>query len=212
MIPFNLYYERFNIMNLFPKLKKRLFDKTVRNRQEVRAHARENIAKLKDVLKKDGYTIQKSEDGRTFTVRRTRRMVLTSPKQEDKGLRSTVKIPYLKTWFTLAHEVGHVLQWQAGRPDVDKRTNEYISLVKDFNIRKTTTSNIRNLEPKLWQELDELYNFHLELDAWVRGLQFIPPQYHKMYKQYAKVMYNTYKSPIVKQAMYRYSDELSQLQ
>jgi hypothetical protein len=209
MIPFNLYYERFNILNLFPKLKKRLFDKTVRDRQEVRAHARENIMKLKDVLKKDGYTIQKSDD--SYTVRRTREMKLNSPRGES-NFRTSVSIPYLKVWFTLAHEVGHVLQFQDGKPEIARRIDEYSSLVKDFNTRKTTVPSIRQLEPELWSELEELYNFWSELDAWIRGLQFIPVQYQPMYKRYAKAMYNTYKSSIVKQQMFRYTDLLSQLQ
>jgi uncharacterized protein YaiL (DUF2058 family) len=95
-----------------PEVKGKLREQEIALREKDRIHARENIAKLKHILKSNGYTIHKSDIG-SYTLRDGRLLGLSKDdivKDKTKYIGS-LSIPYIRALFTLAHEVGHVLQW-----------------------------------------------------------------------------------------------------
>ena len=76
----------------------------------------------------------------------------------------------------MAHEVGHVLQWQ----DED---NTQVRFMEFYNQKFNEPHN-------RW--LPHIHKLWYELDAWGRGMEYIPLEYREEYKQYAYYAYKTY--------------------
>lgn len=179
------FYEAFSLnpKNWFAKEDDQL-------RSKARSHASTYIKQLKDLLKSKGYTIQKSDRG-SYTVRATR-LVGIDPKDtvHDKNVKNykegPLSIPYIRVLFTLAHEVGHVLQWN-DETDTKHKFMEFWDQIKDLEEGS--------------KERDELVHIHklwYELNAWVEGMQFIPVEYKKQYKKFAYDSYNSYMNEALK--------------
>jgi deferrochelatase/peroxidase EfeB len=122
---FSLYYEKFSLnpRNWFPSKEER--EKIIQNERMMRDTARKNahiyIPKLKQILKSQGYSIHRNEFA--YTTRKDRKVGLSfkdAGKDKTKYKDPVLNIAYIKTLFTLAHEVGHVLQWDN---DTDTKVN-----------------------------------------------------------------------------------------
>ena len=191
MESFETFYEKFsfNPRDWFrsPEVKRKLRMQEIAIRSFDRRHARENIKKLKDLLKSKGYIIHKSDY--SYTVRKDRKVglsnkdIITNDMNKYQG---SLSIPYIRTLFTLAHEVGHVLQWTDN--DKKERFDEFFK--QQMETRRST--------PWRENELLHLHKMYYELDAWVKGMEFIPVELKPQYKKYAYDSYKTYMKKLPK--------------
>jgi hypothetical protein len=183
---FEIYYEKFSLnpKNWFisPEEKARIAEQDKLLRSNARKNAHIYIPKLKQILKDQGYSIHKH--GFSYTTRKTKKLGL-APKdssREDYNYKDPVlNIPYIKTLFVLAHEVGHVLQW-------NNETNSKYKFEEFYDAQKDAERE----SPYARLELEDIHKLWYELDAWVKGMQFIPSEYKRQYKQYAYSKYQTY--------------------
>jgi len=181
MESFEIYYEKFSLnpLNWRREYKEAIFQKQIRERVDARKNTHKYLRELNAILKQRGYSIHKHEFA--YTIRCDRKVGLDNPKNK-KGqyiVGPNSKIPYVRVLFTKAHEVGHVLQF-------DETKNETYTL---------DTKVARILNAKTLKEADMLRHIHEfwdELDAWARGLAFIPPEFKREYKKYAKKCYSSY--------------------
>jgi hypothetical protein len=189
--PFNIYYEKFSLNPKNWFISEEEADKIIQNEKRMRENARKQahvyIPKLKQILKSQGYKIHKNEFA--YTTRKERKLGL-SPKDAGKDTTKytdpVLNIPYIKTLFTLAHEVGHVLQW-------DNETNTKHNFKEFYD----TQVDAEKENPYKRLDLEHIHKLWYELDAWIRGMEFIPVEYKSLYKKYAYSAYTTYmnKSP-----------------
>lgn len=182
MEPFNVYNEKFSLnpRDWFktPEKDQLLKDTDDKIRTEVRKDVHTNIRKLKYVLKEMGYVVHKHDFA--YHLKKDRKIGIS---KSDIYEKSPQKIPYVKALFTLAHEVGHALQWE---PGTDLQYN-----FKELWAKQLAQSQFiqRGLTDKALEDQIRLY---YELDAWVRGMQFIPIRLKAQYKKYAYWSYKTY--------------------
>lgn len=184
MITFKEYYDEafsLNPKNWFisPEVKARIAEEDRTLRSNARKNAHIYIPKLKKLLKDKGYTIHKH--GYSYTTRKERKLGISpnDTSREIKGYKEPLlNIPYIRTLFTLAHEVGHVLQWD-DETNTKEKFDEFSTELFDANHYKK-------------MDLESLHKLWYELDAWVKGMQFIPVEYKRQYKQYAHRAYQTY--------------------
>lgn len=181
MVSYQEFYEAFSLnpMNWFS-----------RQENQMRSNARKNahiyIKQLKDLLKSKGYAIHKSDRG-SYTVRSGRKVGLDPKDLKDKQYKKGVlSIQYIRVLFTLAHEVGHVLQWD-DETDSKHKFLEFWDQVKHLDKGSKERDEIEHIH-KLWYELN----------AWVEGMQFIPMEYRSQYKKYAYDSYKTYMNESLK--------------
>lgn len=183
MESFELYYEKFSLnpRNWFvsPEERERIQQQDNILRANARKYAHIYIPKLKQILKQSGYSIHKH--GFAYTSRRDRKLGLAVKDSHEKFNDPVLSIPYIKTLFTLAHEVGHVLQWD-DETNTKHRREEFLK----------HEGEAEQESPYKRLELEELHRLWYELDAWVRGMQFIPVEYKPKYKQYAYKAYTSY--------------------
>lgn len=211
MISYNLYFEAFNLRSLFrSSTAKKLAEEDLKKRkQEALSGARENFIKLKTLLRDQGYSIIKSDDG-SWMHRKNMQVGLDKPSNEARFAK--IDIPFLKVLFTLAHETGHALQWETGkREKTMEKLDELHSMISDHGTRQVSYQGLPQKQPYWWKHLTELYDFWYEIDAWLKGMKFIPPKYIPLYKQYAKKCYMTYATPLVRRNLSRYILELKML-
>lgn len=180
MISFEDYFEeRFSInpMDWFksPEVKRRLREQEVALREKDRRHSREYILQLKNLLKSKGYTIHKADFA--YTVRGGRKVGLSKKDtmEPDKNPK------YIRALFTLAHEVGHILQWDDSTDKKEKFDEFYDQIQSTQSTNPEKVDTILHIQ-KLWYELD----------AWVKGMEFIPMELQLRYKNYAYRSYLTY--------------------
>ena len=183
MDTFKVYYEKFswNPRKWFqsPEAKRQLAEEERISRTEARAKYHTSIKKLKDLLKQKGFIIHKHDY--SYAVYKDKKIGLaTKETSRDKRKYNDVllDIPYIKTLFVLAHEVGHILQYDD--PFHDARYKAFVAeqdAIPDYEYRH----HMKNLH-KLWYELD----------AWRKGMEFIPIEYLPQYKKYAFQAYKTY--------------------
>lgn len=177
-----------------PKLRKQLDEQEKRFKQETAKHARESIAKLKKILKERNYVIIK--DGASYTTRKERKLALSRDDiRSHWGMKrkvNTTTLPWMNALFSMAHEVGHVLQW---REHDDRKVNfeEFFKELEKVRHSRTLKENVLHIH-QLWYELD----------AWIRGMEFIPEQYREQYKKYALFFYKSYMKT---NPRYYYEDE-----
>lgn len=183
MESFELYYEKFSLnpRNWFisPEEKARLKHQDDILRARARKYAHVYIPKLKQVLQQAGYSVHKH--GYAYTSRRDRKLGLSMKDSKEKFDDPVLSIPYIKILFTLAHEVGHVLQWD---DETGTRYKWEEFLKHEQEAEKES--------PYKRLELEQLHKLWYELDAWVTGMQFIPVEFKPKYKQYAYAAYKTY--------------------
>jgi hypothetical protein len=193
MISFQEYYEEKFSLNpkkwfISPEEKARIKREDDKLRSNARKNAHIYIPKLKQILKQEGYTIHKHDY--SYTARKDKKLGLspTDSSREPMNYKEPLlNIPYIKTLFTLAHEVGHVLQW-------DNENNTRIR----FNEFYAAQSSAAKIDPYKKLDLESLHKLWYELDAWVKGMQFIPVEYKRQYKQYAYRAYQTYMTKLPK--------------
>lgn len=207
MTSYAIYQESFSFRNLF--FKRKTQDDLKKRKREALQPARANFIKLKELLKSRGYSIKKSNDpGDNYHVRKDMEIRLSS--HQDKW---SDDITFLKVLFTLAHETGHALQWST-EVGMKTRLQDKMEEMYDWLVENKPNANWTNMEeqdPKKWNELQDLYDFWYELDAWIKGLAFIPTQYHNAYKKYAKRYYSSYITPTIKKHWGNYILELRML-
>jgi hypothetical protein len=169
---FKTYYESFSLnpLNWF-KSKVKAQEKDIQKRYI--AHARENFKKMKDLLKSKGYYIHKHEF--SYTVRQGKMVGLSGKKYggyTGKVGSGPLDKKYIQTLFTLAHEVGHVLQWN----DATER-----KLMADtFKQELEKTNDLEH-----YHFLVSMHQLWYEINAWEEGLQFIPDELKFYYLSYA---------------------------
>ena len=157
-------------------------------------HARENFKKMKDLLNSKGYKIHKHDF--SYTVRKEKKLGLEMPKKDKSNIRDKqLDIPYLRTLFTMAHEVGHVLQW-------DDETDSKYKFDEFFASQKQAERD-GGYESRL--NIEHMHKVWYELDAWVNGMKFIPTEFRNVYRQYA---FNAYKTYMKRGPKYYYNDML----
>jgi hypothetical protein len=177
MTTFKVYYEGFSLNPL---------NWIIQRNNLLRSNAKNSkkyIQPLKDFLRSKNYEIIKSNEG-SYTAR-LRRVVALDPKEDKKVFGNLYKkdnllsSPEIRKLFTLAHEVGHVLQWN-DETNTKHKFDEFYDAQKNSDI-----------------DLKDLHTLWYELDAWIQGMQFIPIEYKQKYKRYAYDSYKTYmdKSP-----------------
>lgn len=162
--------------------KQRIKEQEEKMRRDALRNAKEKFKNLKDLLASKGYNIHRHHF--SYTVRSTRQVGIEPPKKERKKWNKSDKvlsIPYMRTLFTLAHEVGHVLQW-------DEETNKK----HNFDTFYNEVVKMNNNGPEQIEDLKHIHNLWYELDAWITGMQFIPTEYMSQYKKYAYSAYITY--------------------
>ena len=179
MESFNTYYEKFSL-NPLKWFRRELSASELKMKEDARKKASLYIPKLKQILKDRGYSIHKHDFA--YTVRKDRKLGLS--KKDTMGDKTKYSNPlnninYIKAWFSLAHETGHVLQWNE-ETDTNEKFDEFFQEIREkkFEFDKEQVLHIH----KLWYELD----------AWVKGMSFIPSEYRSAYKQYAFNSYKTY--------------------
>ena len=197
MESFALYYEKFSLnpRNWFisKEEKLRIREEDIKMRKAAMLHARENFKRMKDLLASKGYRIHKHDY--SYTVRGDRKLGIENPKGDKiKISNRQLDIPYLRTLFTMAHEVGHVLQWN-DETDIKHKFWEFYASEK--NAENDSAYSRLNLE--------HMHKVWYELDAWLQGMQFIPVEYRGLYKKYA---FNAYKTYMDRGPKYYYNDML----
>lgn len=138
---------------------------------------------MSDLAKSMGYRIVEND----YSYHRYKGRVIGIA--DDDFLRSSTRLnptlrrKTIRRWFTLAHEMGHALQWEKGG---------YAFQHEGFNFfREFAKLEIANDEDG-YIELNNLFLIWKELDAWIRAMEFIPKEYLKDFKKYAKVAYMSY--------------------
>lgn len=179
MVTFSEFHEAFSLnprhwfMSKEQRAKIEAEDREFRN--AARQKATYAFKELKDLLQQKGYSLQRHKFA--YHQRKDRKLALsrydTNEKLKYKGKVSDIK--YMKALFTMAHEVGHVLQWR----------DEDNTITRFDEFFKATHNN-----PDVW--LEHLHKMWYELDAWVNGLKYIPLEFREEYKQYAYHSYKTY--------------------
>jgi hypothetical protein len=181
METFEVYYEKFsfNPLKWNKKIADMFFQKQIKKRENARKNTHKYMRELSAVLKQRGYSIHKHDF--SYTVRKDRKVGLENAKSEDTKyiVGPFSKIPYVRVLFTKAHEVGHVLQW-------NEDTNETHDFEKQYN----SIMNAKTPEEAL--KIEDINSLWRELNAWARGLAFIPDEFKVEYKKYAKKCYGTY--------------------
>ncbi len=177
MITFEVYYEAFSLnpMNWFRQQENQLRSNA--------KNAERYVQPLKDLLHSKNYKIIKSNHG-SYTIRKDR-IIAVDPNEDEREFGKLYKKndllsnPEIRRLFTLAHEVGHVLQWNE-ETNTKHKFDEFWKQQKESDV-----------------DLKSLHTLWYELDAWIQGMQFIPIEYKKEYKRYAYIMYKSYmdKSP-----------------
>lgn len=191
MISFNQYFEERFSLNpkkwFSPKVEQIINQEDLKLRSNARKQAVKYIPMLKKILRERGYTLHKNDFA--YTNRSDKKLALSkSDSREKKVYDDPVNnLPYIRTLFTLAHEVGHVLQW-----DEETNTKENFE-----NFFQEVISTKRN-NPWKEQEIRSLHKLWYELDAWVKGMEFIPMEYKRQYKQYAYKAYGSYMDKLPK--------------
>lgn len=192
MESFDIYYEKFSLnpKNWFisPEEKLRIAEEDKKLKDQARRNAHIYIPKLKQVLKDNGYIIHKH--GYSYTSRKEKTLGLSpsdSSREDYKYKDPVLTIPYIKVLFTLAHEVGHILQW-------DTETNTKYKFEEFYEAQKEAEKE----SPYKRLDLEIIHKLWYELDAWVRGMQFIPIELKPQYKQYAYRAYRTYMTKVPK--------------
>lgn len=185
MESFALYYEKFSLnpRNWFisKEEKLRIREEDIKMRKAALLHARENFKKMKDLLASKGYKIHKHEY--SYTTRQERKLGMEPPRRDKLKIgERKLDIPYLRSLFTMAHEVGHVLQW-------NDETNNKHKFEEFFQAEKHAERNDGGYSRL---NLEHMHKVWYELDAWVQGMQFIPMEYQQVYKKYAFDAYKTY--------------------
>jgi hypothetical protein len=150
---------------------------TPEEREEVRKKCLVTIKKLKDIAKVDGYKMIKDEFAYTSRTERTIALSKTESREEFKD--PLLTIPYVKVMFTLAHEVGHTKQWMD--EDNKHQARDFFHQELDTMRSKKDVKHLHHIQ-KLWYELD----------AWVKGMDYIPSEFVDIYKKYALDSYQTY--------------------
>jgi hypothetical protein len=197
MITFDQYFEeRFSLTPrdwFTPQVKAVIDQEDIKLRSNARRKAVETIPKLKKLLRDRQYLIMKHDFA--FSHKDSRMIGLSRSDSRDttKFKDPVNNIPYMKVMFTLAHEIGHVLQWR----DDGRKVNFEKFCDELFKAAQTHS--------KKEQEVKSLHNLWYELDAWVRGLELVPQEYKSQYKQYA---YMFYKSYMDREPKYYWSDTL----
>ncbi len=177
MITFEVYYEAFSLnpMNWFRQQENQLRSNA--------KNAERYVQPLKDLLHSKNYKIIKSNHG-SYTIRKDR-LIALDPNEDEREFgklynkNDLLSNPEIRRLFTLAHEVGHVLQWNE-ETNTKHKFDEFWKQQKESDV-----------------DLKSLHTLWYELDAWIQGMQFIPIEYKKEYKRYAYIMYKSYmdKSP-----------------
>ena len=186
MDSFEIFYEKFSLnpKNWFqsPEVKRKLREQEIAMRANDRRHARENIKKLKDLLKSKGYLIYRSDIG-SYSARKSRMIGLSDQDitYDKRKYTGSLSLAYIRALFTLAHEVGHALQWDDGT-DKEERFDEFHDQVL----------NAKNDDPEQVKYILDLQKIWYELDAWDKGMEFIPIELKPQYKKYAYNNYQTY--------------------
>ncbi len=189
MESFDIYYEKFSLNPkhwfISPDEKRHIDQENKKLKDQARKNAHIYIPKLKQILKQEGYTIHKHDF--SYTTRKQRKLGLSTKDGKEEYKDSILSIPYIKVLFTLAHEVGHVLQWDT-ETDTKYRFEEFYEAQKEAEREN----------PYKRLDLENIHKLWYELDAWVRGMQFIPIEYKQQYKQYAFKAYKTYMTKVPK--------------
>lgn len=134
---------------------------------------REKFIELKNLLKGLGYKIIKVERQSAHTIRNKRIVALEKTPELRRGSNTP---RYHNQLYTLAHETGHVLQW-------DNVTN--IKNLSNFFFNRIYQSSNEEAEKFL-------QTIFYELDAWEKGEQFIPKELLDGYYNDARWAIGTY--------------------
>lgn len=159
-----------------------------KRKQKELQDARSNIINIKTQAKRLGYVIKLSDDN--YTIRQTRYIGLTKQKptffQNSRNLKNFHLI-----LFVLAHEFGHVLQW-------DETTNKRHMF--DFWFFETYGLT----DPQLIEQIKLAETMYYELDAWDRARQFIPKEMYNEFLNKMKDSLDTYKRNMIHVNFNRY--------
>lgn len=179
MISFSLYFEKLGTKHLNPDGKRKAKkEKAFQQRKQYELkEAREKIHKIKEHLKELQYNIKKSSDESSYTTRSPKLLALS---KIDRTNLQKLKA-YDKMLFTLAHEYGHVLQW-------DKKTNTYHMFDYWFDLKYKNKEN-----PYTLKEVEYAETMYYELDAWEKAKQYISIEQLHDFMNYARECLNTYK-------------------
>lgn len=147
------------------------------------------FAKLTRLLTDMGYTVGKTndKDGSYHGNAGDIKIIGVAPTKFKKKMQyiddPVLSIEQMRQLFVLAHEAGHAHQYENGKKIA---LPEFAKLLVDM-----TEENPAQREA-IRKHVDTLYIIWEEIDAWVKGMQFIPEEYQDKYKQYALTSYRTY--------------------
>jgi len=181
METFEVYYEKFSLnpLNWKRDFLNMLFRKQIKEREAVRKNTHKHMRELNAILKKINYSIHKHD--RDYSSRTNRKIGLSNAKNNATKyiVGPLSKIPYVRVLFTKAHEVAHALQW-------DETTGKKYF----FDAQLKRVMNAKTREEAV--EIEDVNMFWNELDAWARGLTYIPNEFKVEYKKYAQRCYKSY--------------------
>lgn len=190
MITYEQYFEeRFSLNPLNWFKVDQVIDKLSREEEmKVRKSASESFRRLKETLRKGGYTTHRYY--KDYTQFSTKTLGLSKLRDEKKPITTlNHNKVYLRVLFTMAHEVGHTLQWS-----YDDDIADYVQVgFKEFiqEVRDAGGHQSANMS-----ELKHMFRMYLEIDAWVRGMEYIPRNLIVPYKEYARACIATYRDHI----------------
>jgi len=173
----NILYENLGRKHLFPdgKRKARKQAAFLKLKKQKLSNARNNIVKIKKHLKELGYTVKLAH--KDYTIRKDRIVGLKKP--EVSILHKIEK--YHVALIALAHEYGHVLQW-------DESTDT--KLMFDFWFQKKYKNRS---DQKAVEQIRLAQTMYYELDAWDKARQFIPTEIYQYFLTDMKICLDGYK-------------------
>lgn len=201
MVTYQEYFEEaFNIKKAItdiPVIKRFIHKLTIKRRAEARKGASENIKKLKAVLKKYNYDIGKGESNYhqyRFSDDPSKKALRLAPHRDDPAyLKKNLgkdNIPYVKVLFTLAHEVGHALQWDHDTDEMERFDDFFDEVWAEK--RKATMTGMTDEIKSAIETIQHIHKMWYEINAWVKGLEYIPKELTEKYKKYAIYYLFTY--------------------
>ena len=159
-----------------------------KRKQKELQDARSNIINIKTQAKRLGYVIKLSHNN--YTIRKTRYIGLTKQKTSFfQNLRNLKNFHLIL--FTLAHEFGHVLQW-----------NENTNTLHMHDFWFLETYGLK--DPELVEQIKLSEEMYYELDAWDRARQFIPKELYNDFLNKMKDSLDTYKRNMIHVNFNRY--------
>ena len=174
-----------DLANRIPqKWKDKIMEKIGPRLKEKRAESRKNIshqiAEIKSFLRENKVKVVKSKIGKNYACEVDREIGLTTKDKDEPDKPKFWEPKFEKLLFSMAHETGHSMTWL--ERDIVEYEYHFEEKIEKARKRDLRTYNI----------MIDMKKLFLEFKAWHHGAQFIPVEYLKDYKKYARLCLRGY--------------------